>query len=249
MDGSVGGVGGISSASADTAKAGYIGQLTEVVSVSATGTPSQVNEGTASQLTGLAMLDDTTISMLTGSDIAWDFVTYPFQSVDSNGVLTAAANVYASPAGTVSGMYLGSTGAASVRVLGPYATADIPDSWLIQYFGMPPNPNAAPTADADGTGQNNLFKYVAGLDPTNPASVFVLLIQNVTEQPNQKNLLFNPVADGRTYTPEFTTNVVGTAYATLPGIGGPTTNGYQVTVTDPNATERQKSYRIHITYP
>jgi hypothetical protein len=249
MDGSIGGIGGISSASADTAKNGFIGQLTEVVSLTATGTPASVNEGATSQLSGSATMDDTTVTTLTGSDIAWDFVTYPFQSVDSNGVLTAVANVYASPVGTVNGYYLGATSNASVQVLGPYANAGIADSWLVQYFGTPPNPNAAPTADADGTGQNNLFKYVAGLDPTNPASVFVLLIQNVTGQPTQKSLLFNPVAGGRTYTPQFRTNMVTGAWATLTGFSGPATNINQVTVTDLSATQTQKFYRIDISLP
>ena len=248
-DNSIGGIGGISSAAADTSKNGYIGQLTEVVSMSATGTPSSVNEGATSQLSGSATMDDTSVTMLSGSDIAWGFVTYPFQSVSSGGLLTAAANVYANPVGTVNGSYLGSSGAASVQVLGPYANSGLADSWLIQYFGSPPNPNAAPTADADGTGQNNLFKYVAGLDPTNPASVFVLQIANVNGQPNQENLIFNPLATGRTYTTQFTTNLVGTAYATLTGIGGPTTNGNEVTVTDLSAVETQKFYRVHISLP
>jgi hypothetical protein len=251
IDGSVGGIGGISSATSppETMKHGYIGQLTEVVSLTATGTPVQVDEGATSQLTGLATLDDTTVTTLTGSDIAWGFVMYPFQSVSSGGLLTAVANVYASPVGTINGYYLGATSNASVQVLGPYANAGIADSWLVQYFGMPPNPNAAPTADADGTGQNNLFKYVAGLDPTNPASVFMLLIQNVTGQPNQKNLLFNPVAGGRTYTPQFRTDMVTSAWATLTGFSGPTTNINQVTLTDLSATQPQKFYRIDISLP
>ena len=53
-DNSIGGIGGISSAAADTSKNGYIGQLTEVVSMSATRTPSSVNEGATSQLSGSA---------------------------------------------------------------------------------------------------------------------------------------------------------------------------------------------------
>jgi hypothetical protein len=164
-------------------------------------------------------------------------------------VLTAVNNVYANPVGTVNGYYLGETGSASVQVLGPYANSGIADSWLVQYFGTPPNPNAAPTADADGTGQNNLFKYVAGLDPTNPASVFVLKVASVTGQPSQKNLLFNPVAGGRTYTPQFRTDMVTSAWATLTGFSGPTTNINQVTLTDLSATQTQKFYRIDISLP
>lgn len=249
MDGSVGDIGGISSASADTAKNGYIGQLTEVVSVSATGTPASVNEGATSQLSGTATLDDTTVTALTGSDIDWGFVTYPFQSVDGNGVLTAAANVYASPVGTVSGYYLGSTGNASVQVLGPYASSGIADSWLVQYFGTPPNPDAAPTADADGTGQDNLFKYVAGLNPTNPGSVFVLTIADVPNQPTYKNLSYNPIASGRTYTPQYATNVTGAVWSTLSTVGPLSTNINQVTVTDLSATQTQKFYRVNVSLP
>jgi len=249
MDGSVGDIGGISSASADTAKNGYIGQLTEVVSASATGTPASVNEGATSQLSGTATLDDTTVTALTGSDIDWGFVTYPFQSVDGNGVLTAAANVYASPVGTVSGYYLGSTGNASVQVLGPYASSGIADSWLVQYFGTPPNPDAAPTADADGTGQDNLFKYVAGLNPTNPGSVFVLTIADVPNQPTYKNLSYNPIASGRTYTPQYATNVTGAVWSTLSTVGPLSTNINQVTVTDLSATQTQKFYRVNVSLP
>jgi hypothetical protein len=121
--------------------------------------------------------------------------------------------------------------------------------WQMQYFGCTNCPQAAPTDDFDGTGQNNLFKYVAGLNPTNPASVFVLKIASVPGLPSQKNLIFNPLATGRTYTTQFKTLLVGQDYTALTGIGGPTTNGNQVTVTDLNATEANKFYRIDITYP
>jgi predicted outer membrane repeat protein len=128
----------------------------------------------------------------------------------------------------------------------------VSELWRAQYFGgdgTTTDSLSCAICDADGTGQNNLFKYTAGLDPTNPASVFVLKIASVSGQPTQKNLLFKPWASGRTYTTQFTTNLVGTAYATLPGIGGPTTNANEVTVTDLNAVEQQKFYRIKISFP
>jgi hypothetical protein len=128
----------------------------------------------------------------------------------------------------------------------------IPDWWRLQYFGgtgTSTNAQSCAACDADGTGQNNLFKYTAGLDPTNPASVFVLKIASIVGQPTKKNLIFNPEVSGRTYTTEFTTNLVGTPYATLPGIAGPTTNGTEVTVTDTSAVQPQKFYRISISLP
>jgi hypothetical protein len=51
----------------------------------------------------------------------------------------------------------------------------ISDAWRAQYFGgngAATNGLSCATCDADGTGQDNLFKYLAGLDPTNPSSIF-----------------------------------------------------------------------------
>jgi uncharacterized repeat protein (TIGR03803 family) len=127
------------------------------------------------------------------------------------------------------------------------------DVWRQSYFGgsgTTTNNLSCATCDADGTGQNNLFKYVAGLDPTNPASVFILEIVSVPNQSAQENLLFNPVVTGRTYTPQFSTDLVSGIWSPLATYTGPVTNdGNQVTITDTNAIESNKFYRIRITYP
>jgi hypothetical protein len=135
----------------------------------------------------------------------------------------------------------------------PDADGDgIPDAWTQQYFGSPTglvsNLSMA-YQDADGTGQNNLFKYVTGLDPTNPASLFVLQIQNVSVQSNQMQLTFSPLADGRTYIVESNTYHGKGNYAALSNFSGPQTNGQQVIVTDLNASGTQTFYRVHIIYP
>ena len=254
MDGSVGGIGGISVAAGDTARHGYIGQLAEVVSVSVTSTPNTVNEDAAGQLSGTATLDDSSVSVLVGNDIAWASAIYPLAAVDGNGLATAST-VYATTNATFNGFYLGASGVGSLLVLdtnpdnfGSYAGDGLPDWWQVQYFGFN-NPNAAPTLDIDGTAQNNFFKYVAGLDPTNPASIFVLKIASVTGQPSQKNLIFHPIAGGRTYTVQFSTNLVSTAYTNLTGFSGPQTNVNEVTVTDLDATTPTKFYRIDINLP
>ncbi|MGO9611278.1 MAG: LamG-like jellyroll fold domain-containing protein [Verrucomicrobiia bacterium] len=58
----------------------------------------------------------------------------------------------------------------------------IPNWWRQQYFGTgsSTNSNSCATCDFDGTGQNNLFKYLAGLDPTDPSSAFGLNISMVS---------------------------------------------------------------------
>jgi beta-glucanase (GH16 family) len=121
--------------------------------------------------------------------------------------------------------------------------------WQVQYFYSITNPLAAANVDADGTGQNNQFKYVAGLNPTNPSSVFLLTVNSVTNQPTQMNLLFNPMATGRTYTPQFNTDLVNGVWAPLTTYTGPATNGSQIMVTDTNALPSQEFYRIQISAP
>ena len=128
----------------------------------------------------------------------------------------------------------------------------IPDWWRAEYFGSGgTNANSVSCAlcDADGTGQNNLFKYIAGLDPTNPASVFVLQIAGQFGQPTWQNLLFNPEVAGRTYMPQFSTDLVSGIWSLLPSYSGPVTNGNQVAITDTNANPPREFYRIDISLP
>jgi hypothetical protein len=129
----------------------------------------------------------------------------------------------------------------------------IPDWWRQQYFGgsgaTTNVPGSCAACDADGTGQNNLFKYLAGLDPTNPAAVLNLQIATVTNQPAQQNLLLTPLAGGRTYTPLFSTDLSSGVWLPLTGYLGPITNGNQVAMTDLHATQSNKFYRVEITYP
>jgi len=246
---SLGPIGGNSAGGSVSNSGGGTVTQPNVKTLSISAAPSSVNQGNTSQLSGTATMDDDSHTALTGGDIAWSSVTYPFQSVGSNGVLTAVANVYATAAGTVNGSYDGVPGSRSVQVLGPYASAGIPDAWFIQYFGAPPNPNAAPDKDVTGTGQNNLFKYVAGLDPTNAASRFVLRLAAVPGQPGQKKLIFTPRWSDRAYTPVFRTNLVsGADWAALTNTNV-NDNGAERTVIDLNASGPQKFYQIKITYP
>jgi len=259
MDGSVGGIGGISSASADTAKNGYIGQLTEVVSMVVTAVPNSVGVGSTAFLSGIATLDDSTVDNLSGSDVAWSSSNepYPVASIGGSGVLIPADVYTVAPAfvpAVVDGYYLGATSNTSLQVFAPDSIGDsIPDWWRQTYFGAatPTNIHDCATCDADRTGQNNFFKFVAGLNPTNPASVFVLKVAPVVGQPTQKALTYNPIliGFGQTYTPQFRTNLLTGTWATLTGISGPVTNINQVTVTDLSATQTQKFYRIDISLP
>jgi len=256
MDNSIGGIDGVSSTSADTNNNGYIGQLTEVVSVVVTSEPDAVAMAGTAQLSGLAALNDNTVEALSGSEVVWSSPNEPFPvfSISGGGLLTAAGFVYAVAPAVVDGYYLGATSNVSLSVFAPDTVGDgIADWWRQAYFGSvtPTNSSDCATCDPDGSGQDNLFKYVAGLNPTNPSSVFVLNIAPVTGQPTQKKLTYSPivVGSGQVYTVQFTTNLVGASYAALATMSGPTTNGTQATVIDTQATPTQKFYRVNISLP
>jgi len=68
----------------------------------------------------------------------------------------------------------------------------------VRYFGLD-NPLAAPGLDPDGDGQDNLFEFIAGLDPTDAASRFRVDIAAVPGQPGQKQVTFSPRLADRTY--------------------------------------------------
>jgi 1,4-alpha-glucan branching enzyme len=123
--------------------------------------------------------------------------------------------------------------------------------WRQLYFGNGETTNASSCAacDADGTGQNNLFKYVVGLNPLDPTSVFILQLSPVSGQSDQMNLQFSPLASGRTYAAQASTSPDSGSFSNLSPFSGPQTNGNQVTITDLNAATSHKFYRIYISYP
>jgi 1,4-alpha-glucan branching enzyme len=123
--------------------------------------------------------------------------------------------------------------------------------WRQTYFGSGSATDAlsCATCDVDGTGQNNLFKYVAGLNPWDATSVFTLQLSPVVGQPNQMSLTFKPIANGRTYTTQGSASPSGGSFSDLTSTSGPQTNGNQVTITDLNAAPSNEFYRIRISYP
>jgi PKD repeat protein len=163
----------------------------------------------------------------------------------TNTSATNLVHVYAAGTFTASLTVQGPGGASSnslagISVLTPF------QAWQVYYFGSVTNSAAAPAADADGTGQNNQFKFVAGLNPTNPASVFVL---SASPQPGAVRLTFSPLVSGRTYTPQFRTNLGSGPWLPLTTAALPwTTNGTTVTITDTNPAAGE-FYRVGISMP
>ena len=138
--------------------------------------------------------------------------------------------------------------AQTFRITWPDSVGDgIPDWWRAEYFGgdgTTTNSQSCATCDADGTGQNNLFKYVAGLDPTNAASVFTLGI-SLNSQPM---LTFGPAAPGRNYAVQSSTDLTTNLWTPLAATTT-TISTNQLTITDTNALTNQCFYRVQINLP
>ncbi|MEY2546358.1 MAG: hypothetical protein QOG48_1475 [Verrucomicrobiota bacterium] len=236
-------------------KNGFVGQLYDLVALSVTAPPSaNLNETANRQLLAAPLADDaTTLAAFDPSTVGWSIVSGPIASISTGGLATAGT-VYQDTPATIGGSAQSLSGQLNLTILnvtnddfGAYANDQIDDSWQVQYFGQPPNSLAGPNVDADGTGQTNLFKFVAGLNPLD-GSRFTLSILQVSGQPSQKQLVFQPIVSGRTYTPQFATGLTTPNWSALTG----TTqidNGNQRTVTDPNATPAPKYYRLQISKP
>ena len=253
IDGSVGGIGGIGTVATTTAKHSYIGQLYDITNVIITASPATVNEGATRQLAATATLDDGTALTPAPTAVTWSVVNGPVTSVNASGVATAGL-VYENTPATVQGSYFARSGTLGLTVLnvnldnfGLYAGDTVDDAWQVQYFGLN-NPLALSGQDPDGDGQINGYEYIVGTVPTDPNSLFRLRIEAVPGQPARKNLIFSPRFPSRTYTPEFRLNVEAGPFALIP-VSSTADAGIERTVTDLQAIDPRRTYRIRITFP
>ncbi len=256
VDASIGGITGITTSvtPVQTVKAGYIGQITEVSALQLAATPTTVNETATRQLGGAALLDDLTTYAIPAASITWSIVNGPLNSISTSGLATAGT-VYQDTPATAQGIYAGSIGTLSLSVLNvsnddiPGYTGDgLDDAWQVQYFGLG-NPAAAPAFDADLDGQDNLFEFIAGINPISGDSRFLIQNTPVPSQPGQMNIVISPRLLGRTYTVKVSPTLGPDAvWTTLTG-STTTDNGTERTITDPNASGPAKFYRVEIVKP
>jgi hypothetical protein len=255
-DGSAGAITGISAVASpqEVARNGYIGQLSEItgLTLNSASVTSSVNETATLQLAAFQQLDDASFIAVNANHVTWSVVSGPITGISASGLATAGM-VYQDTPTTVQGVYGGLTGTLNLTVLdsiadnfGLYAGDQIPDDWQAQYFGQN-SPLAAPGADASGTGQTNLFKYLAGLNPLDPNSRFTVTLTPVPGQPGQMNVRFSPVMAGRTYTVTARGSLTGSTWSPI-NASAPSNNGQERTITDLSASGA-KFYRVEITKP
>ncbi|MGO9525984.1 MAG: LamG-like jellyroll fold domain-containing protein [Verrucomicrobiia bacterium] len=130
----------------------------------------------------------------------------------------------------------------------------IPNWWRMLWFGSGSSTNAAACTaccagcDADGTGQNNFFKYVAGLNPTDPTQVFTVQIA----ASNQViNLTYSPVYTNVNYTVQSSPDLNPLNFSNLTNVTAtpPPINGGSVTVTDLQPWPSNEFYHVLISLP
>ncbi len=258
LHGSLGGFGGISAIAApeQTVRHGYLGQLTEITALALDADPSEVEEEAATQLRAAAVHHDGIRTRLDPADPVWDSAAWPLDSIDAAGH-AAAGIVYQDTPAAFGATYRGIHGAGALTVLnvdpdnfGAYAADGLPDGWQVLHFGLD-NPDAAPDADPTHTGQNNSFRYIAGLNPTNRHERFIFEVRPVAGHPTHRELVYRPVVAGRDYTVVRQSNP-GAAAATWDAVvpaGPPEIDGDQATVIDPDARDASGYYRVRIERP
>ena len=156
---------------------------------------------------------------------------------------------------TARGVYLGITATLGITVrnvnvddFGSYAGDGLDDAWQFQYFGQN-NPNAAPTIDADGAGQNNRLEVIAGLVPIDATSRFNHRIEAVPGQPQQKRIVFGPRFASRIYSLRTSATLADGSWSPLTTGSAPSDNGMERTITDLSATAPKKFYEVQIMKP
>lgn len=253
-DGSIGGsaVAALSTAASYVNKAGFVSQLTDVVGVLVSAPSTTLAEGSTLQLGAAQVLDDSTTLRLAPDSVAWSVSSGPVAGISSSGLLSAGL-VYQDTPATARGDFGGFSGTFNLQVLdtlpdnfGSYAGDGIDDSWQVQYFGLN-NPNAAPSVDFSGTGQTNLFKFVAGLNPLDPAARFIVTAAPVAGQPSQKLISFGPVLAGRTYSVRAKADMASSNWSTV--AGSVLIVGSQGTLLDTAAIGAKKFYEVQIVKP
>ena len=245
--------GGAGSSADYTSRHGYAGSLFDVVGLDITASPLTLHEGATRQLGASLLLDDASLLSLAPAAATWSVQSGPLTGINSGGLATASI-VYQNTNATVRGSYQSLTDMLTLSVLdvnsddfGLYAGDGVADDWQVLHFGTD-NPAAGPMLDPDNDGWVNLFEYNAGLVPIDPLSVFHLREETVPGQPDQRRIIFSPQLPGRTYTVQSSLTMEPESWSALTG-GIVSDNGDERTVTDPNATEARKFYRIEVQKP
>jgi len=210
----------------------------------------------AENQSGTVAGDLATDLVLTGTDIDSANLTYSIRTNPSHGTLsglntnsgevTYTPGVYYYGADsftfTVSDGSLSSTGTVGLTVTaGVTANTGTPYWWMAQY-GLT-NFEADAEADTDGDGLMNWQEYIAGTNPTNPASCLVISGGGLTAQ--GKTIIRWTSEPNRFYTLSRTTNLL-TAFTGLAGASNLPATPPENVYTNPVPDGGSAFYRINV---
>jgi peptidoglycan/xylan/chitin deacetylase (PgdA/CDA1 family) len=165
---------GVEAGTNTEARSGFKGALYEVSAVAVLASPASVNETSAyapvtALLSATAVYDDSTISPLAGTEVAWTVDAGAITSINGSGLATVGA-VSTDTVSGFSGRYSGVSGTGNLIVLdydpdnfGAYADDGLPDWWQIG-TGLGAS-EAGLTQDPDHDGIVNRDEFAFNLDP------------------------------------------------------------------------------------
>lgn len=233
------------------ARPGYIGQIYEALSLSISPQPAVIPESSSATFSATLGLDDGTTT--TFSSGTWRVIAGPLLTISPQGIASSAA-VYQDGSASIR---LDADSLSAGRTIpitnvnpddfGLYAGDGVDDAWQVSWFGLD-NPLGIGEGDASATGQSNLFKWMAGLDPLDPASRFQV---DIGKPANGSTVIsFGPCLSDRRYIVLKSRDLVN--WTPLPddtvggGVGGVVET---LTVTDTSAATGSFFYRIEVEWP
>jgi hypothetical protein len=186
-----------------------------------------------------------TNSLLTTEQPASDLIAWPSRPVISVDVSSAIFQT------SSSGLAFGDINRwpdVFAAVLPPAADANtdgdgIPGWWMIQYFGHITGQTfdqSLAQDDPNGTGMTTLQDFIAGTNPTDPTSVFQVVVEPPASPGGNVTLNWSAVA-GRTYSVQYKYNLGDPTWN--PMTGAPTINGSQGQFAVPT-DQASRFYRI-----
>lgn len=210
--------------------------------------PKSVPEASVFKLGCSLELDDRSLLRLYPAKMQWSVNSGPVVAISASGQVTTGRVYQATPAvfrgqlGTLSATRSVSIVDVFKDDFGLYAGDGIDDTWQVAHFGLN-NPDAAADADPSKTGQDNLFKFTAGLDPKDPQSRFIVNVVN-GPQPKWILLRMEPCFEDRNYAVEVSEDMVQWQPS---GIEVQRDEGNSGAHLDSTTIRRKKFYRVVIT--
>jgi hypothetical protein len=251
--GSFGGAVSTVTTSGFQSKSNYIGQLTDVDEVIVSASPETINEGGTRVLSAVANMDDgTTLSNPAGT--IWGFTTPLIASIDALTRTATGGTVFENTPTTVEASILGTIGNLELTVLNTnpdnfasYGGDGLDDAWQVQYFGTPPNTDAAPGENPDGDPFDNADEFLTGFSPVDGGDFLRLTI--ASSGSGVTNLVINKVIPDRLYTVKAGTDLSG-SFNELIG-GSPLSYGSETTnaLVQDTAAGTRKFYVIDVQFP